>query len=254
MTLIIVGGVVGFILLLAFVPKMIEESRIMSKAREDYLRCRGTHHARQLQSAIKRHEDSLRLLHRRRDEIASELRTMNQQTDAELLRALTIHLINTRFTEIPGIGTKLKDRIVRTCFDGTLESLLRSQRAHGVGQEKAAAIRSWVYRMKQTLPKLLDKDFPGKPDIIEKQRAKREQLSEQRDDLTKAVSSRERVIADARKGLVALEAVAVSDFREALRGDHKASEKIAHYAVGSFAEWERMPRWFAAILAEPGEE
>lgn len=254
MTFLIVGGVIGFILVLAFVPKMIEESRIMSKAREDYLRCRGTHHARQLRSAIKRHEDPLRHLCRRREEIASELRAMDQRADAELRRALTIHLINTRFTEIPGIGTKLKDRIVQMCFDGTLESLLRSQHVHGVGQEKAAAIRSWVYRMKQTLPKLLDTGFPGKLEIIGKQRAKRERLSEQHNDLTRVLSSRERVIADAREGLAILEAVAVSDFREALRGHRKASQKIVGYAVGAFAEWERMPKWFVDILAAPGEE
>ena len=244
----------ALIALIALSPRLVEATRIAKQAREDYTRCRGTHHSRQLDTAIKRHESSLRVLLSDRDDVDSKLARMDQQADRELRRTLARHLVETRLTDVPGIGAKLKGRIVQACFDGSLESLNRAYHVRGVGPEKAAAIRSWVYRMNQSMASMLQAEFPGKSEILDKQKAKRQKLTEKRADLDERTTSRKRVIDTAREGLDALADVKVSDFRKALRGDREASRRIAFYSLGAFAEWDRMPTWFAAILTEPGEE
>jgi len=240
--------------LIALSPRLLEATRIAKQAREDYSRCRGTHHLRQLDTAIKRHESSLRVLLSDRDDIDSKLARMAQQADKKLRQVLARHLVETRLTDIPGIGVKLKGRIVQACFDGSLESLNRAYHVRGVGPEKASAIRSWVYRMNQSMASMLQSEFPGKSEILDKQKAQRQKLTEKRADLDEKIASRKRVIDAAHEGLDAFADVKVSDFRKALKGDREASRKIAFYSLGAFAEWDRMPKWFAAILTEPGKE
>ena len=252
-TFVVIAIAIVVIVLIALAPRIIEASRIMSRAREDYLRCRGTNHARILQSAIKRHQEALRVLYSARDNIEHKLQRVNNQITEELRQVLITYLVNSRFTNIPGIGSTLRDRIVRTCFDGTLDSLNRSPHVRGVGPEKAAAIRAWVYQMNRVIPALLKSDFPGKQDVLEKHQAERQQLVQKREDLSEKIITRERVIDRAREGLASFAGVTIADFRKALRGNREASRKIADYSLGAFAEWDSMPEWFAAILTEPEE-
>ena len=254
MIFLIITGVVVIIILGALSPQIIEESRIMSQAREDYLQCRGTNHARLLQAAINRHQEAVNELEVARKNLDYKIQQLDKEINEQLQRALATHLVKSQFTGIPGIGSKLRDRIISTCFDGTLDSLNRSQLVRGVGPEKAAAIRAWVYQMKRSMPKLLKSDFPGKQDILEKQRERRHRLMEKRSGLNEEIIARKRVIDRARDGLASFAGVTVSDFRKALRGDAEASQRIAKYSLGAFAEWESMPEWFAAIISEPGEQ
>jgi hypothetical protein len=260
MTYLILGGVlvggaiISFIFLLVLGPEMAEERRLSQKAQEDYARCRGTQHAKQLEDAIRRHGADLQRRLAEQLQAASELQTLLQQERAELARALTIHLVQTRFTEIPGIGTKLKDRIVETCFDGTLDSLLRSSHVHGVGEEKWAAIRGWVYRRKQELPELLKTDFPKKQQLLDTFRSRREELNGRVKHLDLVVSARTRVISAATEELNKLKRVGSEDFKRALRGDREAAERVGSYTTGAFPEWGRTPRWFVDIMRQPGKE
>ena len=54
------------------------------------------------------------------------LDALGKEQTKEFKMALMMQLVNDLPLEVPGIGTKLKDRIIATCFDGSLESLLRS--------------------------------------------------------------------------------------------------------------------------------
>ena len=161
-------GVVAAVVMIGFAPWIVRESWIRTQAREDYMRSRGTYHAREMRTAIRRHRSALKPLVDQQRELRDRLAQMGKKETKELERKLTIALVNESFLKIPGIGPKLKDRIVQACFDGTLESLLRANQVHGVGQEKELAIRTWVHQMKRGFRSRLDGDFAGKALILEK--------------------------------------------------------------------------------------
>jgi len=250
---LIAGGALALVIAVSFLPKVVRESRIFAKAREDYARSRGTHHARQLREAVKKHEAALRPFQSERSRLRDELDKLSQRESAELERSLTIALINGSFLDIPGIGAKLKDRIMQSCFDGSLGSLLRAHQVFGVGQEKSFAIRNWVHQMQRSFPQRLTGDFDGKEAVRQKYAARHEKLTEQLESINSKIGDRERVISEARAHLEPLESATPSDYRGALRGNHKTAEKVARHALGAFAEWESIPAWFAAVLREPNE-
>lgn len=249
---IIVSSLV-VILLLAFLPKMIEQYRIMTKARADYARSRGTYHVRQIQAAITKHESALRPYIQEDNRLRQELDALDRQQTKEFERTLTMQLVDNLSLEVPGIGTKLKDRIITTCFDGSLKSLLRSQYVPGIGEQKAHAIRGWVHNLQRQMPQLLATDFVGKREIQAKYDNKRRELSSRKEKLTKIIGSREKLIAHARQSLDPLESVTTSVFAEALRGDPEASDAVARYTIGAFAEWEPLPAWFSDIMKDPAK-
>ena len=86
----------------------------------------------------------------------------------ELEKAATIYLFNRTFQQIPGIGPKLKERIEKKVFNGTLNSLNNAWKVNGIGEEKTNNIRNWVREKKVELPRILNGDFPNKINILEK--------------------------------------------------------------------------------------
>jgi hypothetical protein len=252
--LIIGGCVVTISLILAFVPKLVEVARIKEKANADFERCRGTHHARELRAAIDKHELALGRLMQEKRRIVAELDALAQSEAQEMERVVTLQLLNGSFLEVPGIGPRLKERIVHACFNGSLESLLRSQHVHGIGAEKAYAIRTWVQNMQRRLPQLVKGDFSGKDEIRAKYEVRKKELTASHGRVEKAIAPRERVIKLAYSALEPLESITSSTFRQALNGDRRAAEKIATHNVGAFAEWEAIPQWFSDVMKEPRKD
>ena len=71
--------------------------------------------------------------------------------------------------KIPGMGRVLKDRIIRRCFNGNLESLTNARiYVHGIGEEKSFAIHRWVRDTRAKMPQLLHTNFPGKSQVLKK--------------------------------------------------------------------------------------
>jgi len=250
----IIVSSLAVILLLAFLPKMIKQYRIMAKARADYARSRGTYHVRQIRAAITKHELALRPYVQESNRLTQELDALNKEQTKECERTLTMQLVNDLSLEVPGIGTKLKDRIITTCFDGSLESLLRSQYVPGIGKQKAHAIRVWVHDLQRQMPQLLVGDFVEKRDIQVKYEKRGRELSSRKEELAKIMESRQKLISYARQKLEPLESVTPLVFGGALRGDSKASDAVAKYTIGAFAEWEPLPMWFSDIMKDPAKE
>ena len=249
--LIIGGCVLACAIFIAMLPKIVTSSRIVAQAREDYMRCRGTHHMQQILTSLNKHEAALRSHQTERDRVIRRLDSLAQRESEELKEVFVAILVRKSFLQIPGIGPTLRDRIVQTCFDGTLESLSRAYQVHGVGQEKGTAVRHWVHEMKRRLPALLRENFNGKKEIREKYITQEEQLKKKRDEVNVLLNRRENIIVQAQKHLEPLQSVTKADFRKALRGDRKAAARVADHAIGAFAEWETLPDWFAGILKEP---
>jgi hypothetical protein len=207
------------------------------------------HTTRQLAQAIRKQESALRPLREESERLRDELDGMVRSESADLERALTIALINESFLKIPGIGTKLKDRIMQACFDGSLGSLLRAQQVNGVGQEKSFAIRTWVSQIQRSFPKRLNGDFAGKGAILEKYAPRQRELDAQMESLDSEIKAREQVVSEARARQERLTSVSPRDFRRALRGNRKAAEKVARHALGSFAERMRGRVFILSVFA-----
>jgi len=251
--LYLIGAGILLAVLAALTPWIGEARRIAKTAREDHAGSRGTHHAKQLREAIRLHERHLQPLRGEHTKLQAELNGIARREQAELERALTQALIDSSFLKIPGIGPKLRDRILGTCFDGSLDSLLRAHQVYGVGQEKSFAIRNWVQQMRRGFTSRLEEDFPGKSEVQAKHSARSEELARRLKSLSSRIARREEVVAVAGEHLAPLERTTPRTFRRALRGDQPAAERVGAYVTGAFAEWEPLPDWFAAILKEPDE-
>jgi len=251
MTYLIIGGAVASVLFLLRIPTLVGRRRITRKAHVDYARCRGTIHARQLRAGIQRHEVALRPLTAEKDKIGAAIESLARNELEDLRRALAIHLANGPLAEVRGIGSKLKDRIVETCFDGTLESLLQAQHVPGVGEEKASDIRVWVQEMQNRMPQLLKGDFDGKAEVQAAVGERGAELGVRRSELDRIIYARRGLLSRASETLTSLELITPAIFRAALKGDTAAAERVAAHTVGAFPEWEPAPKWFAAITSDP---
>ncbi len=160
--LIAIGGVACFLAFLGVLPWLVREAEITRKARTDYRLCRGTHHVRQLQAAIARHRSATRRICRKQQDIERQRQDLSKHETSELNKALCTYIVQTRLTEVAGVGAKLKERIIATCFDGTLESLYRARAVRGVGQEKMMAINAWIRQVRNELPVKGRVGFPGR--------------------------------------------------------------------------------------------
>ncbi len=235
----------------ALVLGAIKDLGLSRRAREDFERCRGTHHARQLRDAAAKHEEALHSLEKDKAEAERELLRLKDGERRDLTRTLVQQLARSQLATVPGIGVTLRDRILESCFTGTLESLMYASNVHGVGPEKAAAIRSWVARLQRDLPSLITRDFPGKAEVIKEYFTRQKQLSERSAALVKAIEREQRAVQLIAEGRARLGDVGENDFKLALCGNSAAAARVSAYTVGLFPPWNRTPAWYVELIAGP---
>jgi hypothetical protein len=252
--LIAIGGIACFLAFLGVLPWLVREAEITRKARTDYQLCRGTQHVRQLRAAIVRHRSATKRIREKQQDIEQQLQNLGKYETLELHKALCTYIVQTRLTEVAGVGKRLKERIITTCFDGTLESLRRASVVRGVGQEKMMAINIWINQVRDELPFLLKHDFPGKGEIKKKYSEQRRQLNKSLEPVKKTCEEATKLLAIAESKLKKLEQVGVADFRRALHGDAVAAKRVGLYSQGAFAEWEPVPAWYREIISAKYEE
>lgn len=233
-------------------PSILRQSRLASRARRDHQRARGTQHLRQIR-------DSLKVLNRRRDSLDQErqrlrgtLGRLEQERTNKLASALCRHIVETQLTQIDGIGPKLRDRLIRSSFDGTLRSLRSAYRVSGVGQQKQWAIERWVEYKEQELPHLMTQDFPNKTTITDEYDRQERELRKNLQEIEERVESMSRLASLATAEAERLSEVTVAHFRRAYAQDREASEAVGKYLQGAFPEWAPMPSWFKTLLSEYG--
>lgn len=234
-------------------PSIEFRLKLWLKARDDYRTARGTMHLNLLKECL----SNLRLKIKETTndlESAKQYRTdLVNEKKKELEVAATIYLVNLEFTSIPGIGPVLKDRVMRTCFDGTLQSLRRAWTVYGIGEERAYAIAVWVNQAQRKLPLILEGKFPGKDEINKKY----DQLERETDQY---IMNTEMLLRDmlelkkrATNELKRLEKVKISTFLKSYKGDSDASKDVTNYLLGSFPEWGRIPDWFKTLIEKYGK-
>ncbi len=171
------------------------------------------------------------------------------------------HIVDEGLGEVPGIGPVLKERIIKGCFDGTLESLedlpyLRSSgwRLRGIGEEKAQAVSRWARRVKERLPELLQGDFPGKGELIEKYSKLISPLKSQIADIETKLHLLHDLRSKALAELDRLSSVTVLTFFKAYLGNAEASKRATEHLMGIFPEWGKMPDWLKSLIEECEQE
>lgn len=226
--------------------------RKSSLAKKEYKNARGTAHKNLLKKSL---NNLTREIQKTKNELDSAIRAekdLQLEKTRELEKAATIYIFESDFTSIPGIGKILKDRIRRTVFDGTLQSLHRAWGVHGIGESKAYEIRKWIEKTARRLPYVLNGHFPNKLRIVNKY-----------DDLIRNANNRIKNIESTYKPMIELENIAKTEldklnqvkssiFKKSYDGDIMATEAVTEYHLGCFPEWRRIPGWFITLMEAYG--
>lgn len=252
-------GIIIFLLLVTggflLAPIISDYLAISTKAYKDYQLCRGTQHLKQIRSSLKVLEQKIKNLANQKNEIENEIKECIKQKEINLNKALAIYLVETQLDSVEGVGQKLKQAIIRGCFDGTVESLHYARgRVYGVGDLKQSALSGWVKKIGVDLPKLLENEFPGKAKIMQEYEDQDKKLKKPLEMITKELVS-----------LVELKGISVINeewlsktrpyhFVKAYKNDKAASEQVSEYIKGAFPEWVAVPNWFKTLISKYGPE
>ena len=256
--LMISGFVLAIIIIvilfaLFILPIILYKLKILAKAKRDYRTARGTFHLKQLEKSHKQLKKALEKYETKISDHRRQLVLLEYKKSIQFKRALTIHLVKTRLTEIDGIGPILRDRIISECFDGTLESLTKAQYLNGIGAEKMWTINNWRDRIRGKLPQLLEVDFPKKTKIENEFYPKIEQIKSQMIENATLVGYQNKLEKYAIDEIERLRKVTISQFYKSYKGNNSASKAVNEYLKGSFPEWGSMPEWFETLIKNYGE-
>lgn len=213
----------------------------------DYDNARGTHHKK----IIEKKYAKLKVdVDKTRNQLLSAQNTHKaiiSERDLKLEKRITTIIFENEFTDIKGIGTVLKDRIRRQCFNGTLDSLRYAGSVQGIGDEKRYDIHQWISRTRRKLPQLLRGEFQGKQSIIKEYTIKVRDANRKINDLTNEFNPKNQLQKIVELELDKLNKVKPSTFVTSYNGDQEASQIVTEYLLGSFPEWRTMPLWFKTL-------
>lgn len=248
----IISIVLIFLFIIFVYPSILRQFKIFSRARRDYQLARGSMHLRRIRNSLKILNKNIKNLEKEKQKLEKNLHNLNQRTSERLLNALSHHIVETRLSEIEGIGPILRDRIILNCFDGKLGSLRRAYRIEGIGQKKLHAISRWVEEIERDIPNLLKNDFPNKMIIIEECKRNEREINEQLRKIEERIAPMNEIKKKALEEKDRLSVVSSSHFRKSYQLNKEASEVVNQYLKGVFAEWEPMPMWFKTLISEYG--
>jgi len=226
---------------------------LRGRARRAFAQARGSLHVPLLREAQERLGGELR---RCEDGLAALLRArarIQAACDEELVTALSHYLVSTRLGEVSGIGIQNQADILSSVFDRNLEDLRSAHWVIGLSAGRQQAINAWILAYRRQFPALLQEEFPGKAEVVERYRrpiaeldAQLAELQAERDDI---VALRDAVGA----ALARLWTVTTHDYARALRDptDATAAAAVAAYERGAYALWEPVPDWFARACMRP---
>lgn len=225
-----------------------QRASLRKQARIDYEQARGSSHQRILAEARKRIERRKKELEQRVDDLQRQLDELNVAYQAELKRELELHIINTRFQEVEGIGSSLRTRIFNTLHPTCFADLHYASTVPGVGEGRMTAIMSWINNYNQQMCQLLAKPFPGS-DVIERRYSDRKStLQVGREQTQKALVNTRQQITEIDHQLSWLKVISPNTYIDAARGNVNAQAQIERHIIGVFPEWKPIPTWFKEII------
>ncbi len=223
------------------------------KVNRDFTNARGTLHRNILQNALANLNREVSTINERLAQLTQQRTELQRTRDLELEKILTPQIVSTELTDVPGIGSVLKDRLIKECFNGTLESLNRASSVHGIGHDKGKAVEKWVRQTRRKMPQLLQRDFSGKAPIMKKYADLDENLLREINARHEKLQELQALIGKATTVLNDLKTVSKATFSKAYSGDEQAAETVTHYLNGIFPEWERIPIWYKTLVEKYGK-
>jgi hypothetical protein len=230
--------------------QLISETRIRKRAHRDYEAARGTKHLRTLRSSLKPLRRRLRTRRSQVSGLKQNLEALEEARSAELRVALSAHLVRTRLAEVRGVGPGLSERILRSCFEGSLTDLHSAHHVRGVGASRREAIVAWARARQKEFPLLLAGDFPGKQEILETYKPQVTPLRKALGAERQALTDEEMMLSKAEEAAARLSKIKRSRFRAALRGGRRPASVPAWYLAGVYAPWHQAPEWFSRLTSE----
>lgn len=224
----------------------------MFRTRNEYKSTRGTTHKTLLTNGL---NNLLNETQRTKKELTSAIKAeknLQKEKDLALEKAASSILFETEFTKIPGIGKVLKEKVRRTCFDGTLKSLNRAWGVHGIGQSKTYEIYRWVEKTQKLLPRILKGNFPNKQQIINKYNNLLSKASNEISNTESMIKKMVDLENTVQKELNKLNSVTISTYKKSYDGDVASTDAVTEYYMGCFPEWKRMPNWFKNLMEDYG--
>lgn len=249
---VILVVVIAALLLAILVPQLISEWRLRRRARHDYHVARGTQHLKQLEGPLAKLEHEIQIGQKQVQGIEQQLHDLQDKRRDELRAALCRHLVSHRLTEVNGIGPRLQQKIVRSCFRSSLRDLRYAERVRGVGPRRRAAIMRWVQARERELPTLMERGFPGKDGVEKTYRTKMGPLRERLAEVEADLKDKESLHQSAEEVVEKLRSVDVACFREALGRRSSGDLVPGWYLEGVYPAWESAPDWFRTMLGEYG--
>jgi hypothetical protein len=246
--------VVGIVFLVLTAPRIEFTLQMRAQARRSYTRSRGTQHLHTITSCLPHLQRTITEVESKIQHLEAENRKVALTKQRELEDTLTMHLVTGELDQIPGIGTELRDRVLKLCFNGTLESLYQAPFVYGVGENRGWAIHCWVKETRMRLPDLLTGTFPGKTDIAVKYRGREKQVQHglrANQETLRALRQLERTVVSTR---IAWSTVSPSTFYDAYRGEKEAATAVTSYLIGAYPEWGRMPEWYKTLVETFGPD
>lgn len=246
----IIFAILIFVIIFSISPSILRLSSLFLRAVGDYRMARGTMHQKQIRACLKVLDRDIRNTQMEKQKLENRIRKLNQKRSEKILKALSRHLVETRLTEVEGIGQILKERIINYCFDGTLGSLRRAYNLEGIGKKKAKAISKWISKLEREIPHLLKDDFPGKRNIITECENKERELKERQSEIQARISHMNEIRKKASAEKDRLGRVGIFHFIRSYQSNEDASGLVNHYLEGVYPEWEPMPLWFKILISE----
>jgi len=161
--------------------------------------------------------------------------------------------VEAQFKNIPGIGPKIRDKILREVFHGRLEDLRNAHRVRGVGESRQQAINVWLAKATvaaragtysdEATNARIQAEYADRVGPIE------DEVAELKRRCTELDAYGQQILA----GYKRLSAVSDRHFVRALMAPGMPAIQVPDfYLTGLFAEWEPEPDWFrqAVDLAE----
>lgn len=249
----LVSILAGVLFLFWIFARVKSEISLRKRAKRDYQMARGTYHLSQLSRLLKLLNETIEREEQAARRIENELKALESQRSSELRAALSLYLVRERLREIPGIGPEMQQRIIRYCFKKDIQDLRFAYRINGIGPQRMHAIEQWIDRMEREFPRLLEGDFPGKEEILQKY-AKRLELKQQEAERRRqSLLENKALYQKANTVAKELGKVLPSHFRAALRHPSGENRIPTRYLLGIYAPWEPIPEWFQALCARYGE-
>ena len=182
------------------------------------------------------------------NELSRSLEHLRTEKEHKLVDTLSKQIILENLPDATGIGEKLTEKILEEIYDGTLRSLHGAFRVNGVGESKQDGINDWLKVWEHKFTELLDQEFQGKKEIIQKYEDRIIDNSTQLKKADRELQKLKHIGIQTRAIQKSLNEVTFQSFVQSIGNEGRKDMNMKKYLLGVHPEWEPAPEWFILLL------